>query len=118
MNAQRFAVAAVVTLLGTVGCAERSAPTAPTTTQRPLFDAASQLEIRRHVVVFAAERVPADFAERTARLGGSVEASLDSIGQGTSFAAPTVVGARCTTRGATGSRESRADPRADPPIGG
>src|SRR4029077_6993075 len=34
----------------------------------------------RHLVVFATERVPADFAERVADLGGSVETSLDSIG--------------------------------------
>src|SRR5947209_13029638 len=34
----------------------------------------------RHLVVFTAERVPADFGARAARLGGAVEASLDSIG--------------------------------------
>src|SRR5438093_3458948 len=34
----------------------------------------------RHLVVFAAERVPADFGERVTRLGGSVETLLDSIG--------------------------------------
>jgi subtilisin family serine protease len=34
----------------------------------------------RHIVVFAAERVPADFPQRVAALGGSVDMSLDSIG--------------------------------------
>jgi subtilisin family serine protease len=34
----------------------------------------------RHLVVFAAERVPPGFGERVARWGGSVEAALDSIG--------------------------------------
>src|SRR3989442_3181596 len=34
----------------------------------------------RHLVVFTAERVPADFGDRVAQLGGSVETSLDSIG--------------------------------------
>jgi subtilisin family serine protease len=37
-------------------------------------------EAGRHVVVFAAERVPSDFAERIASLGGAVEAALDRIG--------------------------------------
>src|SRR3989442_6543504 len=40
-------------------------------------------ESSRHVVLFSAERVPADFAERVATLGGSIEASLDSIGVAT-----------------------------------
>jgi subtilisin family serine protease len=34
----------------------------------------------RHLVVFAAEGVPADFVERVTRLGGSIEASLENIG--------------------------------------
>jgi len=34
----------------------------------------------RYFVVFAAERVPADFNARVAQVGGLVEASLDSIG--------------------------------------
>lgn len=37
-------------------------------------------ETDRYVVLFAAERVPAGFAERVAELGGSVEATLDGIG--------------------------------------
>src|SRR6266852_5367846 len=34
----------------------------------------------RHLVVFTAERVPADFGARVSNVGGAVEASLDSIG--------------------------------------
>src|SRR2546428_13968006 len=34
----------------------------------------------RHLVVFTAQRVPADFGDRVAQLGGSVEAAVDSIG--------------------------------------
>src|SRR2546425_6530344 len=34
----------------------------------------------RHLVVFTAERLPADFGERVSRLGASVEVALDSIG--------------------------------------
>src|SRR2546427_671443 len=34
----------------------------------------------RHLVVFTAERVPADFGERVSRLGGSVETALDNLG--------------------------------------
>jgi lantibiotic leader peptide-processing serine protease len=83
MNAQRCTIAAVVALIGTGGCSERPGPTAATTAQVPLFDAASQQETRRHVVVFAAERVPADFAERVTRVGGSVATSLDGIGVAT-----------------------------------
>src|SRR5260370_28246522 len=34
----------------------------------------------RHLVVFTAERVPADFGARVSNVGGAVEALLDSIG--------------------------------------
>jgi len=36
----------------------------------------------RHLVVFTAERVPPDFGDRVAQLGGSVESALDNIGVG------------------------------------
>ena len=45
-----------------------------------LSSTASPEPASRHLVVFAAERVPADFEARVAGLGGTVEASLDSIG--------------------------------------
>src|SRR2546425_944216 len=34
----------------------------------------------RHLVVFTAERVPADFADRVSRVRGTIEAALDGIG--------------------------------------
>jgi subtilisin family serine protease len=37
----------------------------------------------RFIVVFSSERVPADFGARVARLGGSIENALDSIGVAT-----------------------------------
>jgi hypothetical protein len=43
----------------------------------------SQQEAGRYVVTFGAEQVPADFAQRVAKLGGSVEAALDGIGVAT-----------------------------------
>src|SRR6266513_832111 len=36
----------------------------------------------RHIVLFTAEQVPADFSERVEQLGGTVWQSLDSIGVG------------------------------------
>src|SRR5437773_196904 len=36
----------------------------------------------RQIVLFTAERVPADFVARVERLGGTVSQSLDSIGVG------------------------------------
>src|SRR3989441_13313462 len=56
----------------------------------------------RYVVVFTAERVPADFANRVARLGGTIEAALDSIGvaavTGLSDVAVTELGAAADIR--------------------
>ena len=80
MNVQRFTVATVVALLGTLGCSDRPVPAAPDGTRQSLLAAVSQQEAGRYVVVFSAERVPADFEERVARLDGTVEASLDNIG--------------------------------------
>ncbi len=80
MNVQRFTIATVVALLGTLGCSDRPVPAAPDGTRQSLLAAVSQQEAGRYVVVFSAERVPADFEERVARLDGTVEASLDNIG--------------------------------------
>ena len=70
-----------VAVLALQACGDDRAPTelvpgsaAPTTSEAPPG------EDGRYIVVFAAERVPADFGERVARLGGSVEATLDVIG--------------------------------------
>jgi subtilisin family serine protease len=61
------------------GCQDHVAPTAAST-----GEVAASLTANgaggRHLVVFAAERVPADFPARIASLGGTIEASLDAIG--------------------------------------
>src|SRR5213593_3579125 len=67
-------------VLALQGCRDRAAPT-ESSGQRPLAASVAPPEpAGRYVVVFSAERVPADVGERVARLGGSVEASLESIG--------------------------------------
>jgi len=73
---------AAVAALSLQGCGEAPVPTQST---RYLLAASATTpgENGRYVVLFAAERVPADFAGRVATLGGSVEASLDSIGVAT-----------------------------------
>lgn len=79
----RVAAAAVFTILGLAGCLDRPVPAAPEGTRIPLHAEVSQQEAGRHVVVFGAKRVPADFGERVSSLGGSVEATLDPIGVAT-----------------------------------
>src|SRR5918999_52785 len=74
-----FFLAGVVAL-ALQGCADERAPTALTPTAVPAASEAPADEAGRYVVVFAAERVPADFGERVSKLGGAVQASLDSIG--------------------------------------
>jgi len=67
-------------VLALQGCRDRAAPT-ESSGQRPLAaSVASPEPAGRYVVVFSAERVPADFGDRVSRLGGSVEASLENIG--------------------------------------
>ena len=62
----------------------------------------------RHLVLFSSEQVPADFGQRVASLGGSVEIALDEIGMATvtglSQAAATELA------GAPGVRSVEADP--------
>ena len=70
---------AVVLGLALPGCRDQGTPTAPgakalTASVTPADPAG------RHLVVFTAERLPADFGERVSRLGASVEVALDSIG--------------------------------------
>jgi len=78
MSPDRLLVPVVAFLL--YACAD--APTA-STGHHIVASVSSFGEGSRHVVLFSAERVPADFAERVATLGGSIEASLDSIGVAT-----------------------------------
>src|SRR5947207_4420299 len=73
-----FPAVAIVAALALGACQER-APTEASS--RMLAASAASLESTgRYVVVFSAERVPVDFGERVAALGGSIEAALDSIG--------------------------------------
>jgi len=78
---QPFLVTAVTTLV-LQGCHEPLRPVSTEAAARGILAASVTTgdPAGRHLVVFAAERVPADFGERVAQLGGSVETSLDSIG--------------------------------------
>src|SRR3989442_13155923 len=78
MSPDRLLVPVVAFLL--YACAD--APTA-STGRHIVASVSLPGESSRHVVLFSAERVPADFAERVATLGGSIEASRDSIGVAT-----------------------------------
>src|SRR6266545_2168108 len=77
----RFFSLAVVAL-ALQGCNDRPAP-AELAADETLAASLTPVEhTGRHIVLFAAERVPADFSERVQRLGGTVWQSLDSIGVG------------------------------------
>src|SRR5256885_17269784 len=81
MNRSRSNIVALaaVTALALQGCHDQSTPTAPAA--RILAASVTPADpAGRHLVVFTAGRVPADFGERAAQLGGVVGASLDSIG--------------------------------------
>lgn len=69
--------AAALMLLG--GCDAAPAPTELAGGDVAPASAAS-IEHGRYVVLFSGEQVPADFEDRVAKLGGSVEASLGPIG--------------------------------------
>src|SRR4029077_18382916 len=77
----RFALT-VVAALSLHACREARLPTQARRAELAA-NAATLDQTGRHIVLFTAERVPADFAERVSRLGGSVEASLDGIGVAT-----------------------------------
>jgi len=62
-----------------LGCTDARVPTAAASGAFAA-SATSVEQPSRHIVLFAAERVPLDFGQRVAQLGGTVEASLDSIG--------------------------------------
>jgi subtilisin family serine protease len=74
-----FALAAIPALT-LQGCHDQRAPTesGPRGTLAASVTPADQTS--RHIIVFAAERVPADFGLRVSGLGGSLETALDSIG--------------------------------------
>jgi len=65
-----------------LGCTDRPMPTQAAAPKASFSAGDSPSGSDRHIVLFAAERVPADFQERVERVGGTVEQSLDSIGVG------------------------------------
>ena len=73
-------VVLAVASLSLHGCQDQPAPTESHVGGSLAASTTSPNQPDRYVVVFAAERVPVDFGERVARVGGAVEASLDSIG--------------------------------------
>src|SRR5437899_360262 len=80
MNRRPAQVIALGAALALQACQEQRQPTEPTRrgalpASIPPADPAG-----RHLVVFTAQCVPADFGARAARLGGAVETALDSIG--------------------------------------
>ncbi len=109
-----FSAVAIVAALALGACQER-APTEANS--RLLAASAASLESSgRYVVVFSAERVPGDFGERVAALGGSIESALDSIGvaavTGLSEAGAAELAA------AVGIRAVEPDPLTSPPDDG
>jgi len=71
----RLLISTVVAGLALAACHDRPAPTEPPSASLMAGEAGG-----RHLVLFTSERVPADFGELVAALGGSIEATLDSIG--------------------------------------
>ena len=72
-----FALAAALVLQS---CANEWAPTALAGSGALAASVTPADPAGRHLVVFTAERVPADFVDRVSRLGGTIDAALDSIG--------------------------------------
>src|SRR5256884_268855 len=113
-NQSSFLAFAIVAALALGACQER-APTEASS--RMLAASAASLESSgRYVVVFSAERVPVDFGERIAALGGSIESAIDSVGvaavTGLSEVAVTELGA------AADIRAVEPDPMTRPPNDG
>src|SRR5438067_12872022 len=72
-------VALAVAALAFQACQEQREPTEPTRRAALTASMTPADPAGRHLVVFAAERVPADLGERGARLVGTVEAARDRI---------------------------------------
>ena len=103
------------TLALTLSCQDQPQTTAPTRGEVLAASLTPADPAARHLVVFAAERVPADCGQRVSALGGSVEAVLDSIGvaavTGLSEAAAADLAAAADVRAV------EADPITSPPEG-
>jgi subtilisin family serine protease len=73
-------VLVAVAVSGIQGCDHARAPTDVAAGQALTSNTITSEKSGRHIVLFAAERVPSDFGFRVASLGGSIEASLDQVG--------------------------------------
>ena len=80
MKRTRSMIIALSAALGLQACQDQRGPAAPAPRRILAANVTPPDPAGRHLVVFTAERVPADFGERAARLGGAVENSLDNIG--------------------------------------
>src|SRR6266849_10983600 len=82
MNRSRSIIGALATVaaLALQACADQREPMEPTRRGALAASVTPADPAGRHLVVFTAERVPADFGARVSNGGGAVEASLDSIG--------------------------------------
>ena len=66
--------------LGSLAACSSDQPTAPASAGAPSFTAAEGAEAPRHLFVFAAKSVPADFADRVAAAGGTIEKAFGPLG--------------------------------------
>jgi len=80
MNRHAAQLIALGAALGLQACYDQPVPTEARARGKLAASVTPADAAGRHLVVFTAERVPADFGERAARLGGSVETALDNIG--------------------------------------
>ena len=81
-RASSLNVLAAVAALALQGCNDPPAPTELAAHEMLAASLTPAEHTGRHIVLFAAERMPHDFVERVERLGGTVWQSLDSIGVG------------------------------------
>src|SRR2546429_5699124 len=107
-------VALAVAALAFQACQEQREPTEPMRRAALTASMTPADPAGRHLVVFAAERVPADLGERVARLGGTVEAALGSIGVAAGARPSGAGAAEAAARAGIPAREPRPSlPRPD-----
>src|SRR5207253_10583624 len=114
MNRHPSQLIALGAALALQACQDRAVPTESRARANVAASVTPTDPAGRHLVVFTAERVPADFGARAARLGGAVEASLDSIG----VAAVTGLSETAAAELAAGAGVRALGPDPAPPGGG
>ena len=82
MSRSTWAVASLLAIAVPLsqGCRDDTAPAGPSFAADSRAALSESSERPRHLVVFANERTPADFADRVAALGGSVERVIGGVG--------------------------------------